>query len=156
MISFRGHGSLVCLAVGVLAFATIVSGGCSKGGYSGPTGTVAGKATLDGKPVPQGCVVTFMSDAGFTASGKVGADGSYTLLNVDKPAIPVASYKVSVAQPATEISGADYDKYMSPGGGSEAQSAPEAIPAKYQSRETSGLTFDVKEGPNTFNIELTK
>lgn len=130
--------------------------GCGPGGYSGPTGTVTGKATLDGAPVQSGCVVSFVSDAGFTASAKVGAGGSYTLMNVDKPEIPVASYKVAVAQPAAEISGADYDKYMSAEGGGEAKTAPETIPAKYQNAETSGLSFDVKQGPNTINIELKK
>ena len=71
------------------ALATFI--GCGPGGYSGPTGTVTGKVTLDGESVPQGCAVTFVSAAGFTASAKVGAGGSYTLLNVDKPEIPVAS-----------------------------------------------------------------
>ncbi len=150
----QGEQSFVWLSTVLVAAALTAFTGCGPG--SGPTGTVTGKVTLDGEPVPQGCAVTFVSSAGFTASAKVGAGGSYTLLNVDKPAIPVASYKVAVAQPAAEVSGADYEKYMSPDGGGGAKTAPETIPAKYQSTETSGLSFDVKEGPNTINIELKK
>ena len=154
MMGRRGHGSCVWIATVVLGFAITVTGGCSKGGYSGPTGTVTGKVTLDGKPVPAGCLVTFVSEAGFTASGKVGADGSYTLLNVDKPEIPTATYNVGVTQPSAEVSGADYDKYMSAGGAEEPKAAPATIPAKFQSSTTSGLSFGVKEGPNTINIDL--
>jgi hypothetical protein len=156
MVRRQGKRGFVWLFTAVVGAALTTFIGCGPGGYSGPTGTVTGKVTLDGEPVPQGCAVSFVSPAGFTASAKVGAGGSYTLLNVDKPEIPVASYKVAVAQLAAEVSGADYDKYMSAGGGGEAKSAPEAIPAKYQTAETSGLSFDVKQGPNTFNIELKK
>jgi len=150
----RGNCGLVGVLIGLCVLAMTVTGGCSKGGYSGPIGTVTGKVTLDGKPAPQGSAVTFLSEAGYTGSAKVGADGSYTLMNVDKPELPVATYKVAVAQPASEMSGADYDKYMSSGGGGEAKTEKAAIPAKYQNTETSGLSFDVKEGPNTINIDL--
>jgi len=152
----QGKRSFVWLSTAGLGLAMIAVWGCGSGGYSGPTGTVTGKVTLDGNPVPQGCAVTFVSPSGFTASGKVGGDGSCTLMNMDKPAIPAATYKVAVAQPAADMSGADYDKYMSAEGGQAAQAAPEAIPAKYQTVDTSGLSYDVKEGPNSIDIELKK
>lgn len=139
-----------------LGVAVIAVLGCGSGGYSGPTGTVSGKVTLDGAPVPQGCVVSFVSPAGFTASATVGADGSYTLQSADKSSIPAATYKAAVAQPAADMSGADYDKYMSAEGGQAAQAPAAAIPAKYQTVDASGLSYDVKEGPNTLNIELKK
>ena len=150
----RGNCGLVGVLIGLCVLAMTVTGGCSKGGYSGPIGTVTGKVTLDGKPAPQGCAVTFLSEAGHTGSAKVGADGSYTVMNVDKPEMPVGKYKVAVAQPASEMSGADYDKYMSAGGGGEAKTEKATIPAKFQNTETSELSFDVKEGPNTINIDL--
>jgi hypothetical protein len=155
MMRRQGKDGFVWFLTALVGAAWMTVLGCGPGGYSGPTGIVTGKVTLDGNPVPQGCAVSFVSSDGFTASAKVGADGAYTLLNVDKPEIPVASYKVSVAQPAAEVSGADYDKYMTEGGG-EAKPEPEAIPAKYQTTETSGLSADVKEGPNTINLELKK
>ncbi len=143
--------SNACLGAAVIAVL-----GCGSGGFSGPTGTVTGKVTLDGAPVPQGCVVSFVSPAGFTASATVGADGSYTLRSGDKADIPAANYKVAVAQPAADMSGADYDKYMSAEGGQAAAAPAATIPAKYQTVDASGLSYDVKEGPNPINIELKK
>ena len=55
-----------------VALGLLVAGGCTEGGYSGPTGTVSGTVTLGDQPVPQGSTVAFVSDAGFTASGQVG------------------------------------------------------------------------------------
>jgi hypothetical protein len=101
-------------------------------------------------------VVSFISDAGYVASGKVGAGGAYTLLDVDKPEIPVATYKVAVSPPAEQMSGDDYDKYMSAEAGGDTQAATEVIPGRYASHATGGLSFDVKQGPNTINIELKK
>jgi len=156
MMRWQGKRGFVWLLNAWLGVAVMTVFGCGSGGYSGPTGTVTGKVTLDGNPVPPGCTVSFVSPDGFTASAKVGADGSYKLLNVDKPEIPVATYKVAVAQPAADMSGADYDQYMSAEGGAAAKAAPEAIPAKFQTVDASGLSYDVKEGPNPINIELKK
>lgn len=129
--------------------------GCSSGGYRGPTGTVSGKVTLDGAPVPQGCVVSFVSPAGHVGSAVVDADGKYQLGTKDNPNIPVATYNVAVSPPAQQMSQADYDKYMS-GGAAAKTAAPSVIPEKYTATATSGLTKEVKQGPNTINIELTK
>lgn len=65
MLELRGKRRGVWLLIGVLGFAVAISGGCSNGGYRGPTGTVTGMVTLDGKPVPQGCLVSFVSAEGF-------------------------------------------------------------------------------------------
>ena len=96
----RGPGA-VLLAIGVLFLA-----GCESGGYSGPTGTVSGTVTLNGQPVPQGCTVVFIADAGHTASGEVGGGGEYSLTVTGKAgqssAIPVANYQVCVTPPTSE------------------------------------------------------
>lgn len=140
--------------------------GCDSGGYSGPSGTVSGTVTLNGEPVPQGCTVVFLSDKGFTATGQVGAGGNYQLSVVGKggsttSGVPAATYQVSVSPPASgEGAEGDYDAIMEEaakageGQPEESQAEAEVIPAKYQSSGTSGLSFDVKEGPNTINIPL--
>jgi hypothetical protein len=88
------------------------------------------------------------------AIGTIGADGSYSLKMQGSADVLAGAYKISVAPP-TEASPdeTDLDAYaaMMEGGGD----APSVtIPDKYFSPDTSGLTFDVKEGANTHNIEL--
>jgi hypothetical protein len=154
----------VALVVGALILA-----GCGSGGYSGPTGTVSGTVTLNGDPVPQGSTVVFLSDAGHTASGQIGAGGSYSLSVVGKSgkcsAVPVASYKVFVTPPAKGggVMSEDSEEYAAmmessasgeeqPAGESAAEE--EVIPAKFQSAATSDLVFEVKKGPNTIDVTL--
>lgn len=148
----------------VLAVAgLLLCGGCGPGGYSGPTGTVSGTVTLSGEAVPSGCTVTFVSEQ-FTATGKVESGGSYKLSRVDKPGsvvdtIPVGTYQVSVTPPAeAAMSDADYDKMMedefTDDGAADAGASKEVIPAKYQTTQTSEVSKEVKEGPNTIKIEL--
>lgn len=133
---------------------TIVSG-CSGGGYSGPTGTVSGTVTLAGQPVPPDCRVSFVSDEGFTATAQVAGNGNYSLSSLDKSAIPTATYKVTITPPPErELSEAEYEQAMADGTIGTAGSAVEVIPAKYQNLATSGLSFEVKAGSNTINIEL--
>lgn len=136
---------LACGWIGLL-----IGAGCGK---SVSNGTVSGKVMLEGKPVPEGCTVSFVSDK-FTAAGKVGVGGSYTLLDAGKPNIPTATYKVSVAPPAQQMSDAEYDKLMSPGGTGAAAPPPAVIPAKFQNPATSGLSYPVQQGPNTIDIDL--
>ena len=155
----RGAGPWAAvLVIGVL-FLT----GCESGGYSGPTGTVSGTVTLNGQPVPQGCTVAFVSDAGHTATGQVGAGGQYSLSVVGEggktSAIPAASYNVSVTPPAEAESSGDYDQMMeesASGEGQAEETTPEAevIPAAFQSTGTSGLSYEVKEGENTIDVKL--
>ena len=142
------------MALAGVLVALLASTGCQKGGFSGPTGTVVGKITLEGKPVPQGCRVAFISDKGFTASGEAAADGSYKLFNGKELKVPVATYKVAVTPPPPPaMSAAEYDKMMS-GGAGPAPKESTAIPEKFQNHATSGLSYDVKTGDNTINIEL--
>jgi hypothetical protein len=128
--------------------------GCGSGGYRGPTGAVTGRVTLDGQPIPQGSVVSFVSEAGFTATATVSSNGSYQLLTAGNPKIPVSTYKVSIAPPAQAMSETDYDKYMSGEGGDATETPSELIPPKYSDPTTSGLSFAVEQGANTIDIEL--
>lgn len=151
----RTFGYLILWSLGLIACT-----GCGSGGYAGPTGKVSGSVKLAGQSVPDGCNVAFVSDSGFTATGLVSG-GSYTLRATGKnpEEIPVGEYRVMVTAPATtgQMSDADYEKMMSESSsGNPPATAPEktTIPPKYHTTTTSGLKYDVKEGPNTIDIEL--
>ena len=134
--------------------------GCGDNSYSGPSGKVTGKATLNGNSLPAGTVINFMHKDGHAANGKVGADGTYSLTYLGKPDIPAGEYAASVMEAAAEDP-ANID-YSDPASmektmlaSEEGSAGPEsAIPAKYVSPASSGLKFTVKEGDNTINVEL--
>src|SRR5262245_23849128 len=86
--------------------------GCGK---SQPTGTVSGKVTHKGKPVPTGCLVTFVSERGVVALGTVGASGRYQLMIAGKPDVPALEYNISVTCPGVVgpvMTDEDERKYM--------------------------------------------
>ena len=154
--SFLPRVSLGCLVVITLL---VVASGCGSG-HSGPTGTVRGTVTLNGEPVPAGTGVVFVSDDGFSASGQVDAGGTYELSSANTGTrIPAVSYKVMISAPSGDEVTAeetDYEAMMEASASGQAPSAatPSAVPAKYGSTATSGLTFTVDAGDNTIAIEL--
>lgn len=155
--SDRGFSSdFLCFTI--LAVATFTGFGCTgdDGGYSGPTGTVSGTVTLDGNPVAAN--VSFLNtEKGYSASGAADSSGNYSLSTKGSNAIPVGKYQVAVTEPPA--------KEMSPEEAMEASLKSEdgsipatdsAIPSKYNSPGGSGLSFEVKEGDNSFEIKMTK
>jgi hypothetical protein len=142
-----------------LALALVAAAGCL--GKAQPTGTVSGKVTHKGNPVPAGCLVTFVSDRGVAALGTVNASGKYQLMFAGKPDVPALQYNVSVTFPGAtgpQMTDEDERKYMA--GDSETiakfsrkvLTAP--IPKKYADEFKSGLSFQIKEGANSFDIDL--
>ena len=141
-----------------LSLVAFLCAGC--GGSSlpaGPKGTVSGKVTYNGDPVPEKSSVSFMHAAtSQTATSTVAAGGTYTLRMQGGTQVLAGDYQISVAPPAAaSVDDSDMDAYaeMMEGGGSAAP--PTAFPDKYNSFETSGLTFTVAEGANTHDIDLT-
>jgi hypothetical protein len=93
------------------------------------SGIVIGDATVDGKPVSvQGTI----RHGAFSWGGAKEGDG----------ALP-GQYKVIVVPPA--LSESEVARGMIP-----------AIDGKWGKYETSGLSFEVKEGKNEFNIKVTR
>jgi hypothetical protein len=130
---------------------------------AGPTGTVAGKVTCNGKPVPAGCTVMFVhQEKSLPASGLTAADGSYTLLARGQPKVSAGAHKISVSPPvqdaAAGVSSADPEAYKAVMTGKKAAPAEQKgpFPKKYLSADTSGLTFTVKEGSNTCDLDLNE
>ena len=140
-------------------------------GCGGPTGPVdpqaqvTGTVTNNGKPVTLGSLVVFYNaEKGLTLTGTLDSLGNYSLTPADpKIGVPAGRWEVSLkppVEPPIEMStGADYMKMMQGGAKSTAGSKPATakdIPEKFNSPKTSGLVFEVKAGPNTFNLDLSK
>ena len=133
-------------------------------GITGPTGTVSGKVTFKGAPLPAGCSIIFTgtTKTAGVAIGTVTTDGKYELREAGGAKVHVGSYLVTLTPPPTK--GLDEkelaDLMSKPVNNDEpvVETPPPAgpFPAKYLSSETSGLKFDVKEGANPIDITLTE
>jgi hypothetical protein len=120
----------------------------------GATGTVGGKVTYNGQAVPAGSTVTFVGPKGITGSGLTDAGGAYTISMRDGKNVLAGSYKVSVSPPQAAPLSDDEAMKLSMEGKPTTQEVKE-VPEKYRSPETSPLSFEVKAGANTFDIDMT-
>jgi hypothetical protein len=128
-------------------------------GQAAPTGELSGKVTYQGKPVVTGSVAVMGEDGRFFTA--MFRDGAYTLV------APVGPCKLSVtgSDPAKmpQLSPGEYaaKKKAAEKKGDAAMAAfeeqlknPTALPDKYGSFESSGLSVVVKPGKQIYNIEL--
>lgn len=127
-------------------YATLCLGLLLLVGCGGPTSSsVSGTVTAGGKPVT-GAIVNFLnSTTGDIGSAELDGSGGFKITE----GLPPGSYKVFVV-PKTNAT-----KPPMPGE-SPAAAEESAIPLKYRSESTSGLTADVKPGKTeglTFNLE---
>ena len=142
---------------------------CLLQGCDGPTGPVgpqsqvSGTVTNDGKPVTLNSQVVFHnSEKGLTLTGTLDSLGKYSLTPADpKIGVPAGRYQVCIKPPVVPViqmdpSSPEYAKLMQ--GGQDMSPAPTAvdIPEKFNEASTSGLVFEVKEGPNTYDFDLSK
>lgn len=118
----------------------LAAGAC---GCGAKTGTIKGKATVDGKPAI-GAMVEFSAGENKSAVAVVGDDGAYEAKDV-----PLGPVKVCLrgGQPMPYIGGGPKPK--------DAPPPPASIPKRYTRLDTSGLTLTVHSGSNDFNIEMT-
>jgi len=106
------------------------------------TGSVEGKVTYQGKPLP-GAIIGFHPAKGKPVVAKTDETGSYSA-----PAVPVGEVRVTIEvvrpKPPKDK---PTDKPVTP---------PRfiAIPKKYANPETSGLTLTVQKGKQVHDIEL--
>jgi hypothetical protein len=136
----------------VLGGATAI--GCSSKHDYGPTGTVSGRLTMDGKPLPEGTKVMFMEPReGWLAFGATDADGRFAVKSWNNGNMPVGTYKVMI-QPAevedTESLSAD-DLLDRKKGNTK---TPLSFPKRYRAITTSKLEYKIDEGANTFDIDI--
>lgn len=135
-----GRDGLTALFVSLtLLFFAGCSGG--EGGYDGPEGDVHGKVTYKGKAVPAGTSIQFSSEKGFNNAATLDDEGGYEITK-----LPVGTYKISLTPPVVEQpDDANVEAPPEP---------PPPFPGKYTQAETSGESFEVKEGDNEYNLEI--
>jgi hypothetical protein len=111
---------------------------------------VTGKVLYKGKPLPGG-MVTFVTADGFASKGIIDEDGSYTIKTL------VGDVKICVDNTMLARKGPAPKK----GAGKSKEPAPEQpkgkyvpLPRKYSNPDTSGLSWTVKKGKQTHDIEL--
>jgi hypothetical protein len=131
---------------GMLCAATLgVSGGCGNS-----LASVAGKVTLDGEPIRGGedvrATVYFnpAGSGGVAAVGLVDENGEYRLATGSEAGVPPGEYKVTftAAQLVRNAAGG------APGG-------KRISPPRYAVADTSGLSFTVEPGSNTYDLVLS-
>jgi hypothetical protein len=149
----------LCLVL--LASAASLSG-CGTDPDKPKLGRVWGKVTYNGKAVTKG-VVSFVpsggpgAQTGQPATGEIGADGSYSLTTFESgDGAVLGEHKVIVQaredDPALKGHGMPIpDK----DGRLNIKPPTYLVPRKYETAEKSPLRFTVKEGSNTYNIDLT-
>jgi hypothetical protein len=146
-------------AVLVLAGAT----GC------GGTGTITGKVTYQGRPLTGGTVLFTSASGKGSQSSPIGPDGSYTIEKMPTGPAKVAVDTGGSAQRPPGVFGGGPPKQMQPGKdvklpegvksplyNPEAKQGkpPERIPEQYANPDTSKLTYTVRSGSQTHEIEL--
>jgi Carboxypeptidase regulatory-like domain len=152
--------------VGIVA--AFVSGGCGGGGVAS---TVSGKVLYKGAPV-KGGNVTFVSTEGkISKSTSINEDGTYQLTDVPvgtfKICVETESFRPQVARTMSKGPGTGGmpPAYSAPPGGSEqtgykppvpvdTSARYVQIPPQYAKTETTDLTYTVKSGQQTHDIEL--
>jgi hypothetical protein len=129
----------VSVAVGVALTGMALLTGCGRSATH-PTVSVSGTVKYNGQPVSGGFIVFQNLQAGVTQSAPLGPDGKYSI-----PMIPPGEYQVFFSDPA-------------PPGPEEAEAGATrqalAIPSKYKSASSSGLTAKVSNRDNTYDLDL--
>lgn len=106
---------------------------------------VHGKVTYQGRPVTVGNVL-FVPDAGGpTADGTIQQDGRYSLATDGRTGAAPGRYKVMIISMEDTAGRLPEERNPLPG---------LLLPEKYADQQRSGLTADVKDGPNEINFPL--
>lgn len=136
-----GWSALDCLCL----IALLLVLGCRQ---DSKLGRVHGTVRLDEKPLTTG-TIRFMPEAGRSAAGKLQSDGTYTLGTYgESDGALIGVHKVAII--AYEAAGDGRPAYENQG-----QSSKPLVPKRYMAPGTSGLTFDVKQGDNQADFDLS-
>lgn len=131
----RRHCFTLSVTIGMVFFA-----GC---GSSGPeTAPVSGRITFGGKPVAEGSIKFWSTNNGTLAVGQLGANGNYELTtHPDKKGATLGVHRVTIRSVRTIGQGRD-------------EKLQWLAPPRYDDRQTTELTAEVKSGPNIINFDL--
>jgi hypothetical protein len=123
-------------------------------------GSVTGVLTLENTPFPN-ATITFVSANGNAVAAASDENGRYSVENV--PVGPTMIGIISVAdgeqvgksiKERGEARGADLEKLLA--AEAKAKKNLKAIPTRYNDPAGSKLVFEVQEGPNSYDIKITK
>lgn len=124
-------------------------------GCGDPTGTVAGRVTVDGQKLTAGSV-TFMV-AGVSYSSDITPDGGYSV-----GPLPTGEATVLVFDPPNAVAAVQLDKEqleklrLSKQPPPQPKAKPPVVPANYSDAGRSPLKTTVRSGAGTFDIALKK
>jgi hypothetical protein len=135
--------------------------GCGGDPSKPKLGRVSGKVTYHGQPVTKG-MVSFVpssgpgAETGQSATGEIGPDGSYTLTTFENnDGAVLGEHKILVKSreedPALKGGGMPIPDAQ---GKFKIKPPKHLVPKKYESADQTPLRLTVKEGSNSFDIEL--
>ncbi|MFN9720014.1 MAG: carboxypeptidase-like regulatory domain-containing protein [Planctomycetota bacterium] len=150
-----------CSAFAVLVCALGFPGCGSKLNLAEVTGTV----TYQGKPLANATVTFIPTGEGSLGVAVTSEDGSYRIQTGGEDGVAPGPCSVTVSKAESsgngqaeleKMSESDRQKMMMSGKMPKSIGGPakSAIPAQYGNAMTSGLSFDVRSGANSFSIEL--
>jgi hypothetical protein len=132
--------SIRCMVA--FAFGLLLLTGCGEPA----AGTVSGTITVDGTPLTAGIVTFYSTSKTEPATASTGiADGQYSI-----PKIATGPAKITVQSMKPSQPGANPDGTIPPA--PKGQYMP--IAEKYKNQDQSGLTFDVKPGPQKHDFDI--
>jgi hypothetical protein len=140
MNSRRLQGLSAALLLGLLA-----AGGCRS---QPEEGEVTGRVLYDGQPLPWG-TVTFLAGDGTRLPTVIGEGGRYR-----RDKLPVGSYRIGVVSRPTAPAGLIHPGRSDPKA-SPVEKNPFDVPPHYAKPEASGLTYDVRQGTQEHDIQLS-
>lgn len=147
----------VALAALVL-FAAANLAGCGSDEF-GPIGEVSGSLLMDGEPVSEGTKLIFMHPTdGHAGFGLTDTEGKFTIewrrSGTTYNGLPVGNYEVMiVAAGAVDIDELTADEMLA--GKMPEMPKRTAIPRKYLRASTSGLRYEVQQGENNFEVNIS-
>lgn len=139
-------------------FALTIMAGCGGATDFGPIGQITGNITFNGDVVTENTQVVFMqAEKGYAGYGMTDADGNYSIEwrreGTTFDGLPAGTYKVMVQPPpAVDLEDLSADEMLD--GGGDVKISIRQFDSKYTRTESSGLAYDIVEGPNVCNIEL--
>jgi hypothetical protein len=146
-----------CLLMGLAAVMTVAGCGPSLPAGAKPTHKTTVTVTYKGAPV-EGATITFLGPESTTAVGMTDAQGKAKMKTyVEGDGAIEGQHKVLISKVET-VGGApaadqDSPNYVPPVNVPPPQ-VKYHVPQKYEAPGTSGLTADVKSGPNEITFEL--
>jgi hypothetical protein len=141
-----------CLSLGLLTGTT----SCTKKPHEPANAEVSGKVLFKGKPLPGGIVTFAAIKGGFPSSGRIDENGNYQInapIGEVQIGVDNRMFRPKRGRPPDQehhLKRPDSQEEPKPLKGRYVE-----IPARYVDGATSGLTYTVKPGPQTHNIELS-